>query len=57
LKTVAFTCNTTVQLAEALPEFAKYLPKASAPTSNLPATDNLVKDFMAAGWPKGKGAQ
>lgn len=52
---VAESCNTTTQLAEAFPEFARYLPQTQAEaTRNLPALANVVADFTAAGWPKGK---
>jgi len=44
--------TTTTALEKALPEFAKYLPKAVAKTDNLPAVANLVADFVKAGWPK-----
>jgi hypothetical protein len=57
LKALAYGCTTRKALAEALPEFEKYLP-AEEPkaTRNLPAIANLVADFTKAGWPKTKGA-
>lgn len=55
LRVAADRCTTTTQLAEALPEFAKYLPQSEAEaTRNLPAIANLVTEFTRAGWPKGK---
>lgn len=54
LQGVVDGCNTGKQLREALPEFAKYLPEPSLVTKNLPALANVVADFAAAGWPKGK---
>lgn len=57
LRVAANRCATTTQLAEALPEFAKYLPQSEAEaTRNLPAIANLVTEFTRAGWPKGKKA-
>lgn len=51
----AVTAYTTRKaLAAALPEFEKYLPAEEVKGSNLPALANVVTDFMAAGWPKGK---
>lgn len=54
LKGVAYGCTTRKMLAEALPEFDKYLP-ADEPAAcrSLPAVANLVADFTKAGWPKG----
>ena len=44
-------------LAEALPQFAKYLPaepvKGAAPRS-VPVVIDVVEDFVKAGWPKGQ---
>lgn len=54
LKGVAASVTTRKALAEALPEFEKYLPPAEAKTSGLPALTNLVSDFVEAGWPKGR---
>ena len=57
LATAAYATNTTTQLAEAFPEFAKYLPQTEAEgTRNLPALANIVTKFVEAGWPKGKRA-
>lgn len=57
LRTVADSCSTTTKLAEAFPEFARYLPQTDAEgTRNLPALANVVADFVKAGWPKGKRA-
>jgi hypothetical protein len=54
LEAVIGACSTTKQLAEALPECAKYLPPEPVKGSQLPAIANLVADLMKAGWPKGK---
>lgn len=55
LRAVAFHCTTLKQLADAFPEFARYLPKDELDaTRNLPALANVVSDFVKAGWPKGK---
>lgn len=55
LRSIAYHCTTVKQLAEAFPEFAKYLPRDDATaTRNLPALANVVSDFVKAGWPKGK---
>lgn len=54
LTAVAYSCNTSKRLIELLPEFEKYLPPETSKTENLPAIANLVADFSAAGWPKGK---
>ncbi len=56
LRSVVYGCTTRKQLAEALPEFEKYLPPESAKGSNLPAVANVVAEFMQAGWPVGKAA-
>lgn len=52
LKQVATGLTTSKQLAEALPEFAKYLP-VDAPTAlrSLPTITGTVDLFKAAGWP------
>lgn len=53
LSATAEICKTDKQLAERLPEFAKYIPKkGSTITANVPALANLVADFTKAGWPK-----
>lgn len=55
LRAVADSCTTTTKLAEAFPEFARYLPQTEAEgTRNLPALANVVDEFVKAGWPKGK---
>lgn len=56
LKQAAASVTTTKALAEALPEFAKYLPADEAKARNLPALANVVADFVKAGWPKGQPA-
>lgn len=56
LSTIVYGLTTTTALEKALPEFAKYLPKAAAKTDNLPAVANLVTDFVKAGWPKEQAA-
>lgn len=53
LRAVAYSVSTRAALIEALPEFEKYLP-ADERTANLPAIANVVTEFVAAGWPKGK---
>lgn len=55
LKAVAYSVTSRKALAEALPEFEKYLP-ADEPAAcrTLPAVANLVADFTKAGWPKSK---
>ena len=51
---VANSCATRKALADALPEFAKYLPPEETPINrSMPALANVVADFMKAGWPKG----
>ena len=53
LKAVAYSVTTRKALAEALPEFEKYLPADAPPACRtLPAVANLVADFTKAGWPK-----
>lgn len=54
LRGVAYSCTTRKALAEALPEFLKYLPPEAASSTNLPALANVVTEFVQAGWPKGK---
>ena len=55
LEGVAAGCSTRKALAEALPEFEKYLPAAPSETcKTLPALANIVTDFIQAGWPKGQ---
>lgn len=55
IRSVAYHCNTRKQLAEAFPEFERYLPAdESTAMQNLPALANVVSDFVKAGWPKDK---
>lgn len=56
LKGVVESCTTRKALAQALPEFEKYLPKEEDKVSNLPALANVMTDFMKAGWPKDRAA-
>ena len=57
IRAVAYGATTRKALAEALPEFAKYLPAdEAAAVRTLPALANVVTDFVKAGWPKGKTA-
>ncbi|HOU23531.1 MAG TPA: Nmad5 family putative nucleotide modification protein [Anaerolineae bacterium] len=53
LRSIAYGCSTRKALAEALPEFEKYLPKEEETSRNLPVIANVVTDFVKAGWPKG----
>jgi len=56
LRQGAYGVSTRKALQEALPEFEKYLPtETTAISKTLPALANVVADFVAAGWPKGKG--
>lgn len=51
IKGAARACTTRKQLAEAMPEFARYLPEEEAAAiRTLPAVVNLVSEFTAAGW-------
>lgn len=51
---VAYGVTTRKALADALPEFAKYLPPdEAAAIRSLPVVANVVADFVKAGWPKG----
>ena len=55
LRGVAYGVTTRKALAEALPEFEKYLPvDEPAAMRGLPVVANVVTDFVKAGWPKGK---
>lgn len=55
LKAVAYSATTRKALADMLPEFEKYLPADDAAACRtVPAIANVVADFAAAGWPKGK---
>jgi hypothetical protein len=54
VKGAAYACNTTKQLRELLPEFDKYLPAEEEKTlRTLPVVQNIVADFVKAGWPAG----
>jgi hypothetical protein len=54
LRGVANSCTTRKALAEALPEFEKYLPEDEAKAiRSLPVVANVLSDFVKAGWPKG----
>lgn len=54
LHAIAYSCTTRKALAEALPEFVKYLPAETETSRNLPVIANVVTDFIKAGWPKEK---
>lgn len=55
LRAVAYSVTTRKALADALPEFAKYLPAdEAAACRQLPVVANVVAEFVKAGWPKGK---
>jgi len=55
LEACAESVTTRAALVELLPEFEKYLPAdEKAAIKTLPAVANVVADFTAAGWPKGK---
>lgn len=57
LRGAAYSCNTTKQLRELLPEFDKYLPAEEEKTCRtLPAVANIVAEFTKAGWPAKKKA-
>ena len=54
LRAVAHSVTTRKLLAEALPEFEKYLPAdQEKAVRSLPVVANVVSDFVKAGWPKG----
>jgi hypothetical protein len=59
IKGAAYACNTTKQLRELLPEFERYLPAEEEKTlRTLPVVQNIVADFVKAGWPdKKKGVK
>lgn len=60
LRAVAYSVGTRKALADALPDFEKYLPAdEAAACKTLPCIANVVTDFVKAGWPKGtkKAAQ
>lgn len=51
LKGVAYSVSTRKQLADALPEFEKYLPEDEAKAiRTLPVVTNVVAEFVKAGW-------
>ena len=53
LKSAAYSCTTSKQLRELLPEFDKYLPAEEEKTlRTLPAVANIMAEFSKAGWPK-----
>lgn len=55
IRSVIYSCNTLAQAKKLLPEFEKYLPSSTDPAPidrSLPVVANVVKDLMAAGWPK-----
>lgn len=55
IRTVALSVTTRKALADALPEFEKYLPEDEAKANRLlPCVQNVVADFVKAGWPKGQ---
>ena len=51
----AYSVTTRKALAALLPEFEKYLPDdEQAAIRTLPVVQNVIADFVKAGWPKGK---
>jgi len=55
VKGAAYACKTTKQLRELLPEFERYLPAEEEKTlRTLPVVQNIVSDFVKAGWPANK---
>ena len=53
LRGAAYSCTTSKQLRELLPEFDKYLPAEQEKTlRTLPAVANIMAEFSKAGWPK-----
>ena len=53
IRGVAYSVSTRKALADALPEFEKYLPADDAKAiRTLPVVQNVVADFVKAGWPK-----
>lgn len=57
LRAVAYSVKTRKALAEALPEFEKYLPADdSAALRTVPVIANVITEFVKAGWPKEKAA-
>lgn len=52
LEGVAAACTTIKALREALPEFVKYAPEDTPKAvRSLPVVQNVVADFVKAGWP------
>lgn len=57
LEAAAGAATTRKALLELLPEFERYLPEETAKAlRTLPVVQNVVSDFVKAGWPKGKKA-
>jgi hypothetical protein len=55
INAAANSANTVKQLKNMFPEFAKYLPADEAAADrSVPCVQNVVADFVKAGWPKGK---
>ena len=55
VKCAAYACSSTKQLHELLPEFERYLPSEQEKTARtLPVVQNIVADFVKAGWPNKK---
>jgi hypothetical protein len=55
---IAYSCTTRKQIAEALPEFEKYLPEDEGKAlRSLPVVANIVADFTKAGWPAKKASK
>lgn len=53
IQAVARSVTTRKALADLLPEFAKYLPPdEAAALRTVPVVQNVVADFVKAGWPK-----
>ena len=58
LKGAAYGCTTTKALRELLPEFDRYLPAEIEKTSRqLPVVQNIMADFVKAGWPAKKAVK
>lgn len=53
LTTAAYACTSRKALVEMLPEFEKYMPEDEATVNRaLPVVQNMLSDFVKAGWPK-----
>jgi len=54
LHAAVYGANTTLQLRELFPKFAKYLPTevATSVDRSLPVVTGVLDAFVAAGWPK-----